>query len=907
MEQNITNNGLPLVAIIVPVYNDEKYIRTCLDSIKNQTVTFWEAWLTDDCSTDESTDIMKEYCKADNRFHYIRNEVNSGQWLSRARGILSVSPSVKYILFADADDSIQPNAVERAYELMEESPVDILHFGTNVQNFANISEKRIQGYSNYLQPPLAQLKGKEVFESFIDRNFEGHLWNKMFSAELLRSVIEKWGADRVLYKAEDKALYWAICRHKDNLTYRGVQDKLYNYCYGLGLEGQQDNITIEKYKWYLDQGRAEDLISVVMEEHPEDEYAGIMEESRLNLIHHTAKGFSRLSSIDKTAGLNMFSEYWTRPLDKAWFTAALAEYMWETQIELADAVSESEAYTVTKKGTDIRVIGTYYHRLNNGGTERVISKLIPYWHELGYEIVLFTDFTPEEDDYELPEYVTRVDIGYSYKSRSEDYFRRGVSFARLLSKYHVDCMVYHLHYCNILLYEMLICKSLNIPFIIHNHNVFSSLIRNSDARFASIPRFVGLADGIVCLDNTSSMWWRNFNHNVHTVLNPLTFNLSETSPAERNNHNILFLCRLSENDKHPHDAITVIRDLVKSMPDVKMYMVGQAESERYLERLNKRIAKLKLENNVILTGYTKEVEKYYKMCSVFLSCSSYEGFMLTIIESLSYSIPIVMYDLPYLPTVKDNPGVITVKQRDTEAAVKEIYRLFNDRSRLLETGDKGRKHIEEMYNADIGAQWCAVFDSIGTSKLSPIPDTKMMCDTLIRDYYDGALEHKKLQDDFKEKRNEFNKLQAEFDEKNEFLNKLQVDFNEKCGELNRLQVEFDKKRDESDKLRTEFNKKCSELNKVQADYDKKCDESYKFQAEYNKKCYELNKLQAEFNKKCDESDMLQAEFNKKCNELNRKNREIKNIYNSLSFKVGRFITFIPRKIREALNKKRSKK
>ncbi|MDE7089520.1 MAG: glycosyltransferase, partial [Prevotella sp.] len=437
--------------------------------------------------------------------------------------------------------------------------------------------------------------------------------------------------------------------------------------------------------------------------------------------------------------MDMFPVSLTRPLDKALFYSALPEHTSENQTGLATALSGSEAFATTKKGADIKVVGTYYHRMKNGGVERVISGLVPYWHKLGYEIVLFTDYPPDEDDYELPEYVTRVAIGCSYlKSTRGDYVERGISLARLLNDYHVDCMVYHSHFSHILLYDMCVCKSLNVPFIIYEHNVFSALIRSSDARFMTMSVIAGVADGIVCLDDTSTVWWRNFNKNVHTVLNPMTFDLSAVSPAKRDNRNILFLCRLNEDAKHPHDAITIIRDLVKIMPDVKLYMVGSADSERYLDGLNKRIAKLKLEENVIMTGFTKEVEKYYEMCSVFLSCSSYEGFMLTAVEAMSYSIPIVMYELPYLHTVKNNPGIVTVEQRDTGAAVNELYKLFSDQNRLTEIGDKGRKHLEEMYRVDIGAQWSTVFHSIGSAVGEPTPETKMMCDTLIRDYYYGA-------------------------------------------------------------------------------------------------------------------------------------------------------------------------
>lgn len=800
MVQNIADNKLPLVAIIVPVYNDENYIRTCLDSIKNQTAAFWEVWLADDCSTDKSPEIMKEYCETDNRFHYIRNETNSSAWVSRAKGILSSSPSVKYIMFADADDSLQPNAVERAFELMEKSPVDILHFGTNVENFGNIPEKSMQGYTSYLQPPLAELKGKEIFDSFVERKFEGHLWNKMFNAGLLKSVIEKWGAERVLPKAQDKALYWAVCWHKKDLTYRGVEDRLYNYSHGLGVEGGQDTLTTERYRQYLAQAWTEDFISEIMEEHPEEaeEYADIMNDSRLSLIRHTARNFTRLSSVDKAAGLDLFTEYWTRPLDKAWFSAALAEHTWGTQLELADAVAGSEAFSVTKKGTDIHVIGTYYHRMDNGGIQRVIAQLIPYWHKLGYKVVIFTDYPSEDNDYEIPEYAERVAIGYSFsKSRRGKYIGRGRSFARLLNDYHIDCMVYHSYFSDVLLYDMCVCRSLNIPFLIYEHNVFTRFIRYNDARFTTVPVFAGLADGIICLDDTSAMWWKNFNFNVHTVLNPLTFDLSEVSPAERDNHNILFLCRLDEEAKHPHDAVTIMRELVKIMPDAKMYIVGSTDNERYIESLNNRIVKLGLEENVIMAGFTNDVEKYYRMCSVFLSCSSHEGAPMTLCEALSFSIPIVMYELPYLAVDQDNPGIVTVKQRDIDAAVCELYKLLSDKNMLTATGDKGRKYLEKMYSADIGKQWRLIFDSIGNVRNKVVPSTKMMCDILIRDYYDGVSQY--------------------------------------------------------------------------------------------------NELKSELKKKTDE-------LKKKSSELKRKSREISNIHNSWSYKIGRFFTYIPRKIRELFKK-----
>ncbi len=751
MSEENKGNIQPKVALIVPVYNDEDYLRVCLDSIKKQTVNFWEAWLIDDCSSDGSAEIIREYCEVDERFHYLHNQVNSSAWVSRARGIMAVSETVQYIMFADADDSLQPNAVGRAYELIQKEPVDILHFGTNVENIANIAQKRIQGYTAYLQPELARLQGREIFDSFVRRSFEGHLWNKMFKVDLLQDVISDLGVERVLPKAQDKVLYWAACWQRENLTYRGVPDKLYNYNYGQGVEGGQNTISLQQFRQYLAQAWTEDTIAEIMAKHPEAsaEYAEVMENSRMNLMNHTARNFARLSSVDKSTGMDLVAEYWQAPLDGARFASALAAHTWGGQLELADAAAEAKIFQTDKTVADMKVIGTYYHRLDNGGIQRVIAQLMPIWHDLGYKIVVFTDFEPDDNDYNLPDYVERVVIGYSFsRSRRGKYALRGMSFARLLQQYQVDCMVYHSYFSDVLLYDMLVCQSLNVPFIIYEHNVFSRFLRYNDTRFSTIPLFARNAEGLVCLDDTSAVWWRNFNKNVHVVLNPLTFDLPAVKPAARDNLNILFLCRLEEEAKHPNDAITIMRDLVKLMPEARLYVVGSGE-EKYVEGLNKRIAKLGLEENVIMVGFTKDVEQYYQQCSVFLSCSSHEGFMLTLSEALSYNIPAVMYDLPYLPLVQENPGIFSVKQRDIDAAVQALYELLSNPNRLRAAGDAGRKYLADMYNVDIGQQWQMLFASINSGKQTAWPSSRMMCYTLVRDYYDGTLPINNLRRDAK--------------------------------------------------------------------------------------------------------------------------------------------------------------
>ena len=65
-----------LISIVLPVYNGERYLRESIESVIAQTYTTWELLILDDCSTDRSAEIAKEYEKKDSRIHYYRNERN---------------------------------------------------------------------------------------------------------------------------------------------------------------------------------------------------------------------------------------------------------------------------------------------------------------------------------------------------------------------------------------------------------------------------------------------------------------------------------------------------------------------------------------------------------------------------------------------------------------------------------------------------------------------------------------------------------------------------------------------------------------------------------------------------------------------------------------------------------------
>ena len=90
------------VSVITPMYNCEKFISETIESVLNQTYTNWEMIIIDDCSTDKSKQIVKQYIERDKRIRLIALNENSGAAVARNKGI-EVS-SGRFIAFLDGDD-----------------------------------------------------------------------------------------------------------------------------------------------------------------------------------------------------------------------------------------------------------------------------------------------------------------------------------------------------------------------------------------------------------------------------------------------------------------------------------------------------------------------------------------------------------------------------------------------------------------------------------------------------------------------------------------------------------------------------------------------------------------------------------------------------------------------------------
>lgn len=119
---------MPPISIIIPMYNVEKYLRRCLDSVKNQTFQDWTAICVNDGSPDTSSKIAAEYAAADERFIVVDKE-NGG--LSDARNVGMSYATGDYLMFLDSDDCIHPQTLEIVHTLATHHNVDMVCFQYN--------------------------------------------------------------------------------------------------------------------------------------------------------------------------------------------------------------------------------------------------------------------------------------------------------------------------------------------------------------------------------------------------------------------------------------------------------------------------------------------------------------------------------------------------------------------------------------------------------------------------------------------------------------------------------------------------------------------------------------------------------------------------------------------------------
>lgn len=170
----------PLITIIVPIYNVEKYLKRCLNSIINQTYKNLQIILVDDGSIDKCGNICDEYQKKDERIEVIHKK-NGGLSEARNDGILKARG--EYIGFVDGDDYISENMYYNMCKHILDTNSDVC-----ICNFYNVKNNN-EFIKNEHSGEIKTYNKHEILEKIlIDKEIQSYAWNKLYKKELFYNV-----------------------------------------------------------------------------------------------------------------------------------------------------------------------------------------------------------------------------------------------------------------------------------------------------------------------------------------------------------------------------------------------------------------------------------------------------------------------------------------------------------------------------------------------------------------------------------------------------------------------------------------------------------------------------------------------------------------------------------------------
>jgi len=170
------------VSIIIPVYNAQKYLGECLDSVINQTYENIEILCINDGSKDKSLSILNEYKEKDKRINIINKE-NTGVSKTRNLGIYKAQGN--YIIFVDADDKIDKFMIEKMMGIVSENEAEIVVCLNNLID-KNSKERCINIKSKYKKcDNIKKIKKERTFEYLYDLGMGIPIWNKLLKKQFL--------------------------------------------------------------------------------------------------------------------------------------------------------------------------------------------------------------------------------------------------------------------------------------------------------------------------------------------------------------------------------------------------------------------------------------------------------------------------------------------------------------------------------------------------------------------------------------------------------------------------------------------------------------------------------------------------------------------------------------------------
>ena len=373
---------MPKISILIPVYNVSEYLKICLDSVINQTERDLEIICVEDCSQDNSLEILREYANLDPRIRLLVHSENKGLCQSRKDAVLTAKGD--FIIFLDSDDYLSLDACQNLYYEISNRKVDFLQFGTELIPNENVPHEMMQWIQNFMEPSAERIESENLVHAcFVEKKFNCNLVNKIWATKCCQRAYREI-KDGHYISGEDRYAMFLLTYFAS--SYDGTSDKYYHYRVGVGVTGGKE-LDLERF-----QNRCkgalitENIEEFLKKEQKREQYSGEYVAFYNDILWDCVDCWhNKLNLKDYKAGYQMLLQYWGA--DNV-IDAISCRYFEEQSGILRRVNGEAE-----------ETVCIYYRYIGYTEMDEILGKYIEFQKDLGNTVLLMTDQdSPEQGE-----------------------------------------------------------------------------------------------------------------------------------------------------------------------------------------------------------------------------------------------------------------------------------------------------------------------------------------------------------------------------------------------------------------------------------------------------------------------------------------------------------------------------
>lgn len=669
------DNSNPLVSIIIPVYNGEKYLNFAIDSAIAQTYKNTEVIVIDDGSTDSTEKICREYGK---KIKYIKKE-NGG--VASALNLGITESRGDYISWLSHDDVYDENKIQLEIDALGNNPMNIISCRYDYVNskgefiYKNAINKEIENDKcaykhlfNYEINGCALLINKKHFDInglfneklLTTQDFD--MWFRLFKNNQITFVEEVLLHSRVHELQGSKILLSSHLEECDALWI--------NFIKSLSAE-EKKNIYGSEYNFF------ETLLKTLKKYVNYPNVFEFLEISKVSAIINDEK---------------LFESYLKN----------------EYNIHDDDIIKKIKK---PKKKPRI-VIGCFGIWEDRGGLNRVVANIANGLADK-FEIFILT-YGEIEKGYSLVDKVKLIPINI-WKTKGDIAF----NIAKFLKLINTDIYINPYNCEQVFIEAMKNAKKFNIKVISWNHEYYFLPYHNS-AFYKTLSERNNVLkelDLVMWLTSASKIYYDQFGKNSIVMHNALTLN-KELIKSDYTDDSIVSIARFDDPRKGLEHLIILAKVLKEKGINTKIKLYGNYDLDLIGGINHKTMRELIKEynlddRNIQFMGFVKDIESVLKHSKLNILLSSHEGFGLTLIEAASFGIPTLAYnDSGFEDIIVDGENGYLFERYDFEAIAEKIRLIYNDNTIFERLSENCQKRINQFSYDTIISRWTDILNML---------------------------------------------------------------------------------------------------------------------------------------------------------------------------------------------------